>query len=524
MRRNIHNFIAGAIMVAVCFGAIVAPAQDTTRWIYKAELNEIALYPGKDVITVSGAITFEDDVTVEGSVIFVDMSVNDLTVTGTATVAESLTVGVDLVVTNDFTMGSGAASTGTIDTSSWDISGAGAGSGFISFSATTIGGITEANLVDKTATESISGAWTHSGDFAATGAADFTLGAGNACTGVVDTYTWNVSAAGAGSGFTSFSSTTIGGITEANLVDKTATESITGAWTFTNAVTVGANGAGVDVRLYSGTTGDSVLYDASLNQLIVTGINGSNALNIADGDFRVEDDAQIGGSLVVSNTINGGADAAGVDWYFNSLVSGDLMLYDASLRLFTITGFDGSNALNVADGDVVIADDLAVTGTITAGNLTTTTTGVTGNFRITSNLVVGIDATVTNDFTLGSGAASTGTIDTSSWDISGAGAGSGFTEIAIDGKYAAVGEDASTGMMILTGTCTNGQATVTFGAKFASGATPVVTPVWVDVTPSAITNGVIDTVAAVSNQFTFSTRVLPADATNISYIAVGARP
>jgi len=160
--------------------------------------------------------------------------------TATEAVSGAWTHSADLTVSGaaDFTLGAGAACTGTIDTSSWDISGAGAGSGFTSFSSTTIGGITEGNLVDKSAVEAISGAWTHSDDFTVSGAADFVLGAGAACTGAVDTYTWDISAAGAGSGFISFTATTIGGITEANLVDKTATEAISGAWTFSDDLTV----------------------------------------------------------------------------------------------------------------------------------------------------------------------------------------------------------------------------------------------------------------------------------------------
>jgi len=62
-----------------------------------------------------------------------------------------------------------------------------------------------------------------------------------------------------------------------------------------------------------------------------------------------------------------GSDGAGVDITFHSGTAGDNMLWDASEEKLVITGTDGQNALEVADGDVSITDDLAVTGTVTAG-------------------------------------------------------------------------------------------------------------------------------------------------------------
>ena len=80
---------------------------------------------------------------------------------------------------------------------------------------TTIGGITEANLVDKTATEAISGAWTHSTALTMNGA-NIVMG-DNSVTGI-DTLT-----------FTDVDGT-IAGIANKNLLDKTAAEEISGVW------------------------------------------------------------------------------------------------------------------------------------------------------------------------------------------------------------------------------------------------------------------------------------------------------
>tara|TARA_Y100001938_G_C8101612_1_gene442261 strand:- start:7457 stop:8272 length:816 start_codon:yes stop_codon:yes gene_type:complete len=60
-----------------------------------------------------------------------------------------------------------------------------------------------------------------------------------------------------------------------------------------------------------------------------------------------------------------GADGAGVDVTFHSATAGDNMLWDASDEKLVITGTNGQNALEVADGDVEITDALTVTGTTT---------------------------------------------------------------------------------------------------------------------------------------------------------------
>jgi len=60
---------------------------------------------------------------------------------------------------------------------------------------------------------------------------------------------------------------------------------------------------------------------------------------------------------------NFGADGAGVDVTFHSATAGDNFLWDASDEKLVITGTDGANALEVADGNVEITDALTVTGT-----------------------------------------------------------------------------------------------------------------------------------------------------------------
>jgi hypothetical protein len=133
-------------------------------------------------------------------------------------------------------------------------------------SGTIIDGITASNLVDKSAAETIAGAWSF------TGVADFTTGAtftvnladiiltgAMAFTGVITqvgdvgitgviTQVGDVGITGA------LTATSYGGITEANLVGKSSAETISGAWTFTGIpildapVTVADYGTGGRVK------------------------------------------------------------------------------------------------------------------------------------------------------------------------------------------------------------------------------------------------------------------------------------
>jgi hypothetical protein len=120
----------------------------------------------------------------------------------------------------------------------------------------------------------------------------------------------------------------------------------------TAAQSFGADGAGVDVTFHSGTAGDYLMWDASEEKLILEGTNGATALDVTDGNVVIGD-----GTLTI------GSDGAGEDVTFYSDTAGDSMVWDSSAEKLTITGTNGQTALDVADGDVTIADALTVTGT-----------------------------------------------------------------------------------------------------------------------------------------------------------------
>jgi len=70
------------------------------------------------------------------------------------------------------------------------------------------------------------------------------------------------------------------------------------------AVEMGSDGSGVDVTFYSSTAGDTMLWDASEEKLVITGTNGQNALEVADGDVSITDSLTVSGGLVAPLAIN----------------------------------------------------------------------------------------------------------------------------------------------------------------------------------------------------------------------------
>ncbi len=85
-------------------------------------------------------------------------------------------------------------------------------------------------------------------------------------------------------------------------------------------------------------------------------------------------------NLAVDAAVDMGTDGSGVDVTFHSATAGDNMLWDASDEKLVITGTDGANALEVADGDVEITDQLTVSGGLVAPLQTNAQTGTTYTF------------------------------------------------------------------------------------------------------------------------------------------------
>jgi hypothetical protein len=98
------------------------------------------------------------------------------------------------------------------------------------------------------------------------------------------------------------------GITDSNATSGTLLQG-TGAgsssWSSTlPSVGFGTDGSGVDVTFFSSTAGDNMLWDASEEKLVITGTNGQNALEVADGDVSVTDSLTVSGGLIAPLQIN----------------------------------------------------------------------------------------------------------------------------------------------------------------------------------------------------------------------------
>ncbi len=97
------------------------------------------------------------------------------------------------------------------------------------------------------------------------------------------------------------------------LTDTNLVEVYTGsAWvslqvalaSLTTAAAFGADGSGVDVTFNSATAGDTMLWDASEEKLVITGTNGQNSLEVADGDVSITDSLTVSGGLIAPLQIN----------------------------------------------------------------------------------------------------------------------------------------------------------------------------------------------------------------------------
>ena len=85
------------------------------------------------------------------------------------------------------------------------------------------------------------------------------------------------------------------------------------------------------------------------------------------------------GGLTTTGAVTVGSDGSGADVIFYSGTAGDNLTWDASEELLTITGTNGATALNVADGNVTIADNLTVSGNLTVTGTTTSVDSTTIN-------------------------------------------------------------------------------------------------------------------------------------------------
>ncbi len=181
----------------------------------------------------------------------------------------------------------------------------------------------------------------------------------------------------------------------------------TAGGTFAGTVNFGVDGTGQDVNFYSLTGGDHMKWDASEEQLIIEGTNGTVALHVTDGDVTIAD-----GDLTVSGdlTINGATTTVSTT---NTLVEDSLIELNTGassnandLGIVMERGSTGNNAIIAWDESA----DKFTMGTTTA------TGASTGDLSITAGtLVADLEGDVTGDVTgnvSGTNATFTGTTTT----------------------------------------------------------------------------------------------------------------
>ena len=147
------------------------------------------------------------------------------------------------------------------------------------------------------------------------------------------------------------------GVVQKDVVDAVGDLIIGTAADATGRLAVGTNDyvltadssvSGVGLAWKAPTTGD------------ITGLTAGTNIDISSATGPVPTiDLAVDAALVT------GVDGTGVDVTFHSNTAGDNMLWDASEEKLVITGTNGQNSLEVADGDVSITDALTVTGTTT---------------------------------------------------------------------------------------------------------------------------------------------------------------
>ena len=197
----------------------------------------------------------------------------------------------------------------------------------------------------------------------------------------------------------------LGGVSNGSLAITTTGAADLGATTVdsltsTGTITGGSDGSGVDVVLYSGTAGDNLTWDASEEQLIITGTNGATSLYVADGNVTIADDLAVDGTSNLDNTDIDGTLV--VDGSNISLDSTATLNIDNSNTSNGITIGTATSGVPISIGhttsETTINDNLTVTGTVDIGGGAIDGTAIGAS---STSTIVGTTIDATTDFTIG---------------------------------------------------------------------------------------------------------------------------
>ena len=160
---------------------------------------------------------------------------------------------------------------------------------------------------------------------------------------------------------------------------------------------------------------DSTHTGATIDSAVSQVTDSTTDLNIDSNTLVVDKSANSVGigiaapasALHIAGTMQVGADGSGQDVIFYSDTAGDNLTWDASEEKLTITGTDGQTALDIADGNLVVADNVDIEGDIDVnGTANLDNTDIDGTFTQDAGAVVFNEAGADYDFRVeGSGQA-----------------------------------------------------------------------------------------------------------------------
>jgi len=165
-----------------------------------------------------------------------------------------------------------------------------------------------------------------------------------------------------------------------------------------------SDGSG-DVSVSNVTSAEALLLDggtsatsttlAAADRLIVN--DNGTIVQVALSDFETFIEGAIdtlSSAMTFSSTVTVGSDGSGQDVIFYSGTSGDNLTWDSSEEKLTITGTNGQTALDVADGNLVVADNIDLEGDIDVnGTANLDAVDIDGAVQIDNTVTVGVNDT-----------------------------------------------------------------------------------------------------------------------------------
>jgi hypothetical protein len=165
-----------------------------------------------------------------------------------------------------------------------------------------------------------------------------------------------------------------------NVVGITSITDTTQSSTTANGSLIVYGGVGIAKNVFIGGTLNSAGVTSITNTTQST--LSTNGALVISGGLGVAKDVFIGGSLTIgatfsaadlniSGTLTVGSNGSASDSIFYSDIAGKNMMWDSTNAKLVITGVNNTTSLNVADGNVLIADNLSVSGTFDVDGATT---------------------------------------------------------------------------------------------------------------------------------------------------------